>query len=132
MGLPKMPKPTALQVEVVGQEIPLRPLTVAGIDCEVQVRPRLAVASNESVPTAKQVMVLGHEVEDNVSIPSGTVSSDQDKPLVVVEMTIEPVPAFPEFPTAMQSSALKQEIPERSIASAGVDCADQLDPVFAV
>jgi hypothetical protein len=47
-------------------------------------------------------------------------------------MMVEPVPSFPEFPTAMQSSALKQEIPERSTASVGGDCADQLDPVFDV
>jgi len=34
-GLPKIPNPTAVQTEVEAQEIPLRPLTPAGIDWPV-------------------------------------------------------------------------------------------------
>ena len=34
-GLPKMPKPTAVQSEGVGQEIPFSPLTLEGIESGV-------------------------------------------------------------------------------------------------
>jgi len=36
-GLPKIPNPTAVQTEVDAHEIPLRPLTSAGIGCSFHV-----------------------------------------------------------------------------------------------
>jgi hypothetical protein len=131
IGLPKMPKPTAVQFDGVGHEIPLIPLTAAGIDCECQEEPLSVDHFTESVPAAKQIVVLGQATDEFV-VPLGTTSSDQARPLVVVEMITEPVPVVPESPTPMQSSLLKQEIPVRSTASAGGDSADQLDPVLDV
>jgi hypothetical protein len=50
MGLPKMPNPTAVQLVVVGQEMPLRPLTVVGIDSSAHARPAFWLAIIESHP----------------------------------------------------------------------------------
>ena len=127
-----MPKPTAVQFDGVGHEIPSIPLTAMGIDCEFQEEPRSVDTNTESVPTAKQVVVSGHATEVRAFAPFGTRTPDQARPLVVVTMITEPVPTVPEFPTATQSSLLKHETPDKSTPSAGDVSVDQFDPVSDV
>src|ERR1700735_1361457 len=62
-GLPKMPKPTAVQSDVVMQEMLFSPATSEGIVCGLQAWPALNEARTESSPTAKQSAVDGHDVE---------------------------------------------------------------------
>src|SRR5277367_24979 len=92
-GLPKMPNPTAVQSELVGQEIALRPLTSGGIDCAVHAYPSLTESRTEFSPTAKQSAVLGHETEFKRLVPGGGVRDAQDNPPVVVAMIVDPAPA---------------------------------------
>jgi hypothetical protein len=64
-GVEKMPKPTATHWEGDTQEIPVRPLTVAGMCSLCQVRPTFVVTSTVSTPAAKQATVDGHETESS-------------------------------------------------------------------
>lgn len=102
-GLPKMPNPTAVQSDVVGHEIPLRPLTTEGIGSLFQAWPALDDASTELTPAAKHSAVLGHDAEVSWLVPSGGVCSVQLVPPLMVLMIVEPAPVFPLLPTAMQS-----------------------------
>jgi len=70
-GLPKIPNPTAVQSVVDGHEIPLRPLTSAGMDSAVHAYPAFREVSTESTPAAKQSAVLGHETEFSTLVPGG-------------------------------------------------------------
>ena len=120
-GLPKMPNPTAVQSVVVGQEIPLRPLTWEGIDSLVHAYPAFREVSTESTPAAKQSAVLGHEVEFSVLLPAGGFWAVHDNPPVTVVMIVDPAPLLPLPPTAMQSSGAEHEMPVRSTAFDGTD-----------
>ena len=64
-GLPKMPKPTAMQSDVLAHEMAVRPATSEGRVCAVHAYPALTEARTEFTPTAKQSTVLGHEAEPN-------------------------------------------------------------------
>jgi hypothetical protein len=79
-------------------------------------------------PTAKQVVVLGHETDFRVLIPAGKVSSDHERPPFAVDVEIDPVPALPLFPTDTQSRNVEQETPVRSIAASGTVWVVQWDP----
>jgi hypothetical protein len=118
-GLPKMPNPTAVQFDVVTHEMPLRPATLAGIVCGLHAYPSLSEASTVLTPAAKQSNLLGHETELSRPVPFGGVCVDHDSPPVVVAMIVEPDPLLPVLPTAMQSSAVEQEILVRSTAADG-------------
>ena len=52
IGVQKMPKPTAVQSEDVGQEMPLSPLTPAGIELACHVRPAFWLTRIEFQPMA--------------------------------------------------------------------------------
>ncbi len=62
-GLRKMPKPTAVQSEVVGHEMPLSPLTSGGMASRVHAYPALNEAKMVLTPAARHSALLGHEVE---------------------------------------------------------------------
>ncbi len=64
-GLPKMPKPTAVQSDVVAHEMELSPATAEGMGCALHAYPALTETRTESIPTEKQSTVLGHEAELN-------------------------------------------------------------------
>jgi hypothetical protein len=117
---------------VVGQEIPLRPLTSAGIDSSVHAYPAFREVSTESTPAAKQSAVLGHEAEFSVLVPAGAFWAVHDKPPVIVPMIVDPAPLLPLLPTAMQSSGAEHEMPVRSTAFGGGLWRDQVDPVVDV
>ena len=70
-GLPKMPKPTAVQSDDETQEMPFRPATPEGSDCGLQARPALTDARTELTPTAKQSAVVGHEAALRRLVPGG-------------------------------------------------------------
>ena len=78
-GLPKMPKPTAVQSDDVMHEMPFRPATPEGSDCGLQARPALTDARTESTPTAKQSAVVGHETELRRLVPGGGLCAVHDK-----------------------------------------------------
>jgi hypothetical protein len=118
-GLPKIPNPTAVQSDVVTQEMPFSPATLAGVVCGFQAWPALTDARTESTPTAKQSAVDGHDAELKRLIPDGGLCAVHDTPPEVVLMMVDPVPRVPELPTATQSSAAEQEIPVTSTALGG-------------
>ena len=118
-GLPKMPNPPAVHVEVVEQEIPFKPLTADGMLCVVQAYPAFEDAMTALTPAEKQLAVVGHDAERIRLVPVGGFSLIQVRPPEVVLMIVEPAPVFPPFPTATQSSKLEQEMPVKSTALAG-------------
>jgi hypothetical protein len=131
-GLPKMPKPTAVQSDVVTQEMPFSPATPEGIVCGFQAWPALTDARTESTPTAKQSAVDGHDAELKRLVPVGGLCEVQETPPDVVLMMVDPVPRVPELPTATQSSAAEQEIPVISTALEGGVWSDQSSPLSEV
>jgi hypothetical protein len=118
-GLPKMPKPTAVQSDVVTHEMPFSPATWEGIVCGLQAWPALTDARTESTPTAKQSAVDGHDAELKRLIPVGGLCEVQETPPDVVLMMVDPAPSVPELPTATQFSGAEQEIPVTSTALGG-------------
>ncbi len=114
-------------------EIPVKPMTLDGIAWEFQVRPMLAVCKTVLIPTAKQSEVVGHETEWSWLIPGGGDWLDQDNPPVVVAIIVDPAPALPLFPTAMQSLALAHEMLKRSTPLEGTSVwLVQVDPLLSV
>jgi hypothetical protein len=116
-----MPNPTAVHAVGETHEMLVRPLTLAGIDWLLQVRPRSDVCRRASVPAPKQSAVFGQETELSGPIPGGCGWEDHDKPPVVVVIIVDPALARPLLPTAMQSFALEQEMPVTSTAFEGGD-----------
>lgn len=132
-GIEKIPKPTAMHCEGDTHEIPVKPMTLDGIAWEFQDRPTLAVCKTVSTPTAKQSEVVGHETESSWLIPGGGDWLDQDNPPVVVAIIVDPAPALPLFPTAMQSLALADEMLKRSTPLEGTSVwLVQVDPLLSV
>jgi len=131
-GLPKMPKPTAVQSDGVPQEMPLRPATSDGMVWGLQAYPALTEAKTEFTPTAKQSAVVGQATELRRLVPGGGVWAVHRVPPVVVLMMVEPAPRLPVVPTATQTSAAEQEIPVRSTALLGGLWRDHVEPLFEV
>src|SRR5580698_1903330 len=99
-GLPKMPKPTAVQSEFATHEMPFSPATWEGIVCGLQAWPALTDSRTESMPTAKQSAVDGHDAEFKRLTPNGGLWAVHDRPPDVVLMMVDPAPSVPESPTA--------------------------------
>jgi hypothetical protein len=118
-GLPNMPKPTAVQSDDETQEMPFRPATPEGSDCELQARPALTDARTELTPTAKQSEVVGHDTEFKPLVPAGGDWAVHESPPVEVLMMVDPAPKLPVLPTATHSSGAEQEIPVSSTALRG-------------
>jgi hypothetical protein len=131
-GVEKMPNPTAVQLDALGQEIPFRPLTSEGIDWVVQASPALVEARTELSPAAKQIAVVGQATELMLPIPKGGFTADQEEPPEVVENMSDPTAGFPEFPTATQDPAPPQESPRRSTALEGREIAVQDAPLLVL
>jgi hypothetical protein len=132
IGLPKMPKPTAVQFDGVGHEIPSIPLTAVGIDCDCHVYPAFWLTSIEFHPLTKQTAVLGQEAAASWLTPAGGVTAVQSNPPLLVVIRVEPAPGFPVLPTATQSAIDAQEMPVKSISEAGGDSDDQFAPLSDV
>jgi hypothetical protein len=130
--LPKFPKPTAMQVVALTQEMPFRPLTVLGMTSALHEKPELRELTTPSTPTAKQVAVVGHETELSLLKPAGGISFVQVLPASVVAIIVDPAPMLPLLPTAMQSNDDEHEIPARFIASDGRLSALHLAPLSEV
>jgi hypothetical protein len=65
-------------------------------------------------------------------MPNGGLCADHEVPPLIVPIMVDPSFELPLLPTAMQSSALSQEIPVSAIAFEGTDCAAQFIPEFEV
>jgi hypothetical protein len=72
-GLEKPPKPTAVQIEVEPQAIPLSPSTPAGTVSAAHAFPSLVVPNTASQPEAKQVLVFGQATPVNRLTPKGGI-----------------------------------------------------------
>jgi hypothetical protein len=129
IGAPKMPKPTAVQLEDVGQETPLSPATAGGVDWRLQVRPALTLERFESHPATLHAPVIGHAAEVSWPMPLGEVAAAQFDPPSSVVVIVEPDPDVPLLPTATQSLAVEHETPVRSTADPGREAADQVAPL---
>src|ERR1700722_17233247 len=108
-GLPKMPNPTAVQSDAVTHEMPFRPATLGGSVCALQAWPALTDAKTESMPTAKQSAVDGHDTELIPLVPEGGDCAAHATPPVDVFMMVELAPTLPVLPTATQSSIDEHE-----------------------
>ena len=118
-GLPKMPKPTAVQSDVVMQEMLFSPATSEGVVCGFQAWPALTDAKTESMPTPKQSAVDGQDTERMSLVPEGGDCAAHATPPDEVFMIVELAPTLPVLPTATQSSIEEQEIPVSSTALLG-------------
>ena len=77
-GLPKIPKPTAVQSDVVMHDMAFRPLTWGGMVSGCHAKPALEENNTASIPAAKQSDVVGHDAERRRLVPNGGISSVQD------------------------------------------------------
>jgi hypothetical protein len=135
---PNMPNPTAMQLVVVGHEIPFKPLTALGIATLFHSKPALDETTTVSIPAAKQTAVVGQSTELSPPVPVGGASFHQLPPPLVVSMIVEPAPLFPSFPIAMQSTdwggepGEEHETPVKLTAFDGGDWRLQLTPLLEV
>jgi hypothetical protein len=131
-GLPKMPNPTAVQSEVVAQDMPVSPLTWDGVFCVLHENPALAENNTVLTPAAKQTAVVGQEAERRRLVPAGDASFVQETPPEIVVIMAEPEPVLPLFPAATQSLTLEHEMPVMFTASLGADPDIQVLPLSDV
>lgn len=113
-GLGPPPAPTAQQSDVVGHETPPRE---GREDCWLwiaQVEPPFVVAmitleafDVEELPTAQQLMSVGHETDVSVPVPAGTAYETQSAP-PSVETATPPGLVSPYPPTATQNVVVGQ------------------------
>ena len=87
---PLLDLPTAVQLELEGQEIALRSTTFGGMVWPRHVAPPFVVATTVLPSTAVQSEAVGHETPNSASTPEGRRSLVQVSPPSVVEMLTPP------------------------------------------
>jgi hypothetical protein len=122
---PTEEEPTAMQSMRLAQEIPVKFVTVAGIDSLLHVVPPFVVPK---LLPAKQVDSLTHETPVRTPTFDGTGWLDQTTPASVVLMMtgVEKMPK----PTAVHVDGKTHEMPVRPLTSAGIDWPFQVRPTL--